>query len=58
MKIVLFVEGHTEKALPELLKRWLDPRLPQPIGIKIARFEGWRRRCAPRSRASARIRRP
>lgn len=42
MKIVLFVEGHTEKALPEFLKRWLDPRLPQPIGIKPVRFEGWR----------------
>lgn len=27
MKIVLFVEGHTEKkALPELLKLWLDSR--------------------------------
>lgn len=42
MKLVLFVEGHTEKkALPEFLKRWLDPRPPQPIGINIVRFEGW-----------------
>jgi hypothetical protein len=30
MKFVLFVEGYTEKkALPEFLKRWLDPRLSQ-----------------------------
>lgn len=43
MKIVLFVEGHTEKlALPSFFKRWLDPQLPQPIGIKTVRFEGWR----------------
>ncbi|PTL77693.1 DUF4276 family protein [Vitiosangium sp. GDMCC 1.1324] len=43
MKFVLFVEGHTErKALPEFLKRWLDARLPQKVGIKIVRFEGWR----------------
>lgn len=42
MKIVLFVEGHTEKkALPDFLKRWLDPQLPQPIGIAVVRFEGW-----------------
>jgi hypothetical protein len=42
MKLVLFVEGHTEKALPELFKRWLDPQLSRPIGIKVVRFEGWR----------------
>jgi Domain of unknown function (DUF4276) len=43
MKLVLFVEGHTEKkALPGFLKRWLDPRLPKPVGIKVVRFEGWR----------------
>jgi hypothetical protein len=43
MKIVLFVEGHTERmALPSFLKRWLDLQLPRPIGIKIVRFEGWR----------------
>lgn len=46
MKLVLFVEGHTEKlALPGFLKRWLDPRLPKPIGIKTVRFEGWRDYC-------------
>lgn len=42
MKLVLFVEGHTEKALPEVFKRWLDPQLPRPVGIKVVRFEGWR----------------
>jgi len=43
MKIVLFVEGYTEKkALAEFFKRWLDPQLPKPIGIKTVRFEGWR----------------
>jgi hypothetical protein len=42
MKFVLFVEGYTEdKALPKFLKRWLDPRLDKPVGIKTVRFEGW-----------------
>jgi hypothetical protein len=42
MKFVLFVEGHTEKrVLSELLKRWLDLRLPQKVGISTVRFEGW-----------------
>lgn len=42
MKFVLFVEGHTEKlAVPSFLKRWLDKKLKQPVGIKIVRFEGW-----------------
>jgi len=42
MKFILFVEGHTEKkALADFLKRWLDPRLPQRVGIKVVRFEGW-----------------
>jgi len=42
VKFVLFVEGYTEKkALPDFLKKWLDPKLPQPVGIKIVRFEGW-----------------
>ncbi|MFL6197005.1 MAG: DUF4276 family protein [Thermoanaerobaculia bacterium] len=40
MKFVLFVEGHTERVLPSFLKRWLDPRLPAPVGIKVIRFEG------------------
>ncbi len=42
MKFVLFVEGHTEqKALPDFLRRWLDPKLNQRIGIQVVRFEGW-----------------
>jgi len=41
MKFILFVEGHTEKALPEFLKRWLDPRLKKPVGIKTVCFDGW-----------------
>jgi Domain of unknown function (DUF4276) len=42
MKFVLFVEGYTEdKVLPAFLKRWLDTRLPRPVGIKPVRFEGW-----------------
>lgn len=42
MKFVMFVEGHTEKkSLPQFLKRWLDPRLTQNVGIKIVRFDGW-----------------
>ena len=40
MKIVLLMEGWTEKELPPFLKRWLDPRLPQPIGIQPVRSEG------------------
>jgi hypothetical protein len=42
MRFVLFVEGHTEDiALPAFLKRWLDPRLGQPVGIRTVRFDGW-----------------
>ena len=42
MKFILFVEGYTEdKALPKFLKKWLDPKLTQAIGIKTVRFEGW-----------------
>lgn len=42
MRFILFVEGYTEnKALPQFLKKWLDPKLPNPIGIKTVRFEGW-----------------
>ena len=41
MKFVLFVEGHTEKnGLPGFLKRWLDPRLPEPVGVQTVLFEG------------------
>ncbi len=41
MRFVLFVEGGTERALPSFLKRWLDPKLPQPVGIKPVIFTGW-----------------
>jgi hypothetical protein len=41
VKFVLFVEGHTEyKSVPGFLKRWLDQRLSQPVGIKAVCFEG------------------
>ena len=42
MKFVMFVEGYTEKkAIAAFLKRWLDPRLSQPVGLQIVRFDGW-----------------
>lgn len=42
MRFVLFVEGHTErKAVPAFLKKWLDPRLTQRVGVKAVRFDGW-----------------
>jgi len=42
LKFVLFVEGYTEKnVLPDFLRRWLDPKLPQRTGFKVVRFEGW-----------------
>ena len=53
MRFVLFVEGGTERALPSFLKRWLDPKLPQPTGIKPIIFTGWaelRRDVAKRAR--------
>ena len=38
MKFVLLVEGSTERAaLPRFLKRWLDERLPEPVGIRTER---------------------
>ena len=40
MRFALFVEGHTELALPGFLKRWLDPRLPRPIRIAPVNLEG------------------
>jgi hypothetical protein len=42
LKFLLFVEGSTERALPDFLRSWLDSRLPQRVGIKPVRFEGWR----------------
>jgi hypothetical protein len=42
VKFVLFVEGYTEqKAIPSFLKRWLDDRLIQKVGVKPVRFDGW-----------------
>jgi Domain of unknown function (DUF4276) len=41
MKFVLFVEGASEKkSLPQFLKRWLDSRLPSPVGIRAVEFAG------------------
>lgn len=43
MRFVLFVEGDTERrGVPQFLKRWLDPKLPQPVGLKPVRVQGWR----------------
>ncbi len=42
MRFILFVEGYTEdKTLPQFLKKWLDPKLAKPVGIRTVRFEGW-----------------
>ncbi len=42
MKFILFIEGYTEnRVLPKFLKKWLDPRLDNPVGIKTVRFDGW-----------------
>ena len=42
MKFVIFVEGYTEKkAIAPFIKRWLDPRLNQRVGIHTVRFDEW-----------------
>lgn len=42
MRFVLLVEGKTERrAAAEFLKRWLDPRLNQPVGIQVVPFDGY-----------------
>ncbi len=42
MTFVLFCEGWTEKgALPDFLRRWLNCKLPQRVGIQPVRFNGW-----------------
>lgn len=42
MRFILFVEGYTEnKSLPQFLKKWIDPKLSKPVGIRTVRFEGW-----------------
>jgi len=40
VKFVLFVEGHTEGALPSFLQRWLNPQIKTRIGIQAVRFDG------------------
>ena len=41
MKFILMVEGYTEKeGLSPLFRKWLNPRLSQPVRIKIDRSEG------------------
>ena len=41
MKFILLVEGDAEKlAIAEFLKRWLDPQLTKPAGIKVVIFHG------------------
>jgi hypothetical protein len=40
VNFALFVEGSTERAVPAFLKRWLDPRLSRPVGVKPVRFKG------------------
>jgi hypothetical protein len=42
VKFVLFVEGPTERAaLPDFFKRWLDPQLSEPVGVRAVQFNGW-----------------
>lgn len=42
MTLALFVEGETEgQALPSFFKRWLDPRLPQPVRVQSVELGGW-----------------
>ncbi len=41
MRFILLVEGDTEHAaLPEFLKRWLDPKLDRPVGIRAVNLGG------------------
>lgn len=42
MKFVLLVEGDTEKdSAAQFLKRWLDPKLDQRVGIQVVPFQGY-----------------
>ncbi len=42
MKFVLFCEGATEYgALPNFLRRWLNSKLSQRVGIQPVGFNGW-----------------
>jgi hypothetical protein len=40
VNFALFVEGPTERAIPAFLKRWLDPRLSNPVGVRSVSFQG------------------
>jgi len=41
LRFILLVEGDTEHAaLPEFLKRWLDPKLGQRVGIRAVNLGG------------------
>ncbi len=40
MKFILLVEGKTERdAAAAFFKRWLDPQLRQPVGIRTVPFD-------------------
>lgn len=42
MKFILFVEGETEKkVLPSLLRKWLNARLNDNVGIQTVTFSGF-----------------
>jgi len=42
VRFVLFVEGDTErKGISGFLKRYLDPRLEERVGITVVQFRGW-----------------
>lgn len=42
MRFILLVEGQTERdSAAAFLKRWLDPKLKQPVGIQPVRFDGY-----------------
>jgi hypothetical protein len=42
LKFILLVEGSTERdSAAGFLKRWLDPRLSQPVGIQVVAFNGY-----------------
>ena len=42
MKFVMLVEGKTERdSAAGFIKRWLDPRLRQPVGIQVVSFDGY-----------------
>jgi uncharacterized protein DUF4276 len=40
VKLILYVEGETERYLPQFFEGWLNARLQQPIGIKPVNLGG------------------